>query len=152
MARILHVEDDPVWRDLTKDRLADHRVDSARSPEEALQFLQSRAPYDLALVDINLETDSDQRGGEVLDLLRKVYPNTRRIVITAFPPAGSVRENVFRRFEVEEIIIKRDFDTPDLRLIVEEALSQRSGELSRALKLQRSVLRQRYREWQRREA
>lgn len=152
MARILHVEDDPKWRELIKGRLKDHHVDSAESQEQALDYLQRGAQYDLALVDLNLETDSDLGGGEVLDLLRNNYPDTRRIVITGRPPAGSVRANVFERFDVEEIIIKGQLDTPDLRRVVEEALARTSGGLPQSLRLRRSELRQRYRDWHRRVA
>lgn len=152
MARILHVEDDPKWRDLIRTRLRDHHVDSAQSQVEALDYLQSRAPYDLALVDLNLTTDSDLGGGDVLDLLRENYPATRRIVVTGSPPAGSVRANVFGRFHVEEIIIKGEFDTPDLRRAVEEALARPPSGLPWSLRLRRSELRQRCRDWQRRES
>lgn len=150
MARILHVEDDPVWRDLTRRRLKDHQVDSAGSLQEALDYLRDGAHYDLALVDLKLDTDSDLGGGDVLDVLGRIYPETRRIVVTGRPPAGSVRATVFERFGVEEIIIKGEFDAPDLRRVVEEALARTPGGLSQSLRLRRSELRQRYRDWRRR--
>jgi CheY-like chemotaxis protein len=152
VARILHVEDDPIWLDLMRSRLSDHHVDSAHSLEEAVDYLQSNARYDLALVDLNLDTDSDLRGGEVLYHLMNVYPDTRRIVVTGSPPPGSVRENVFDKYDVEEIIIKGEFDAPGLRRVVEEALARPPGGLSRSLRLKRSELRQRYRDWRRRMA
>jgi CheY-like chemotaxis protein len=150
VARILHVEDNADWQELIRRRLKDHHVDSAGSQEQAVDYLQRGAKYDLALVDLNLETDSDLGGGEVLDLLRNVYPDTRRVVVTGSPPAGSVRANVFERFDVEEIIIKGQLDTPDLRRVVEEALTRTSSDLPQSLRLRRSELRQRYRDWHRR--
>jgi CheY-like chemotaxis protein len=151
VARILHVEDDETWRDLIKSRLVEHRVDSAKSLEEAMALLQKNPPYDLALVDLNLEGDSDLQGGELLDLLRERYRQTRRVVMTGTPPPGSVRRNVFERYDVDEIMIKGALETPDLFRIVLGALSKGNGELSPELKLQRSELRIRYREWSRQE-
>ena len=150
MARILHVEDDPLWRDLIRNRFTDHHVDSADSLNKALEYLLSRAPYDLALVDLRLDNYTDLSGGEVLDLLREHYPTTRRIVITGSPPAGPVRATVFERYEVEEIIIKGEFGAPDLRRVVEEALARAPSALSVEFRLKRSELRQRYRDWKRR--
>lgn len=149
MARILHVENEESWRTLVKGQLADHHLDSVGSLEDAIELLDAQSPYGLALVDLNLQTDDDRQGGELLDLLRIRYPTTRRIVITGSPPAGSVRKKIFERYDVEEVIIKRDFDIPDLRRVVEEALARGPGELSQALRLSRSTLRQRFRDWQR---
>jgi len=149
MARILHVENEEIWRSLVSGRLGDHYIDSVGSLKEAIELLDSRAAYNLALVDLNLETDRDLQGGEFLDLLRLRYPSTRRIVITGSPPAGSVRKEIFERYDVEELIIKRDFDIPDLRRVVEEALARGPGELPQSLRLSRSALRQRFRDWKR---
>jgi CheY-like chemotaxis protein len=149
LARILHVDDDESWRRLIKSRLGDHWVDSAESLQEAIDLLQREPEYDVALVDLNLAGDSDRQGGELLDLMRIRYPATRRILVTGSPPAGSVRKNVFDRYDVEEIIIKSTTDMPDLRRVVEEAVAQGSGRLSQSLRLSRSALRERFREWQR---
>jgi CheY-like chemotaxis protein len=149
LARILHVDDDESWRRLIKSRLGDHYVDSAESLQEAINLLQHEPEYDVALVDLNLAGDSDRQGGELLDLMRIRYPATRRILVTGSPPAGSVRKNVFDRYDVEEIIIKSTTDMPDLRRVVEEAVAQGSGRLSQSLRLSRSALRQRFREWER---
>jgi CheY-like chemotaxis protein len=149
VARILHVDDDETWRRLIKSRLVDHYVDSAESLQEAITLLQRESEYDLALVDLNLASDSDRQGGDLLDLMRIRYPATRRILVTGSPPAGSVRKNVFERYDVEEIIIKSTTDMPDLRRVVEEAIAQGSDRLSQSLRLSRSALRQRFREWER---
>jgi CheY-like chemotaxis protein len=141
LARILHVDDDEEWRQLIKSRLGDHHVDSAESLQEAISLLQAGPPYDVALVDLNLATNNDQQGGDLLDLMRIRYPSTFRVLVTGSPPAGSVRRNVFERYGVEEIIIKRDLDMPDLRRVVEEAIIERSGEPSPSSALDRSALR-----------
>jgi CheY-like chemotaxis protein len=152
LARILHVDDDEAWRRLIKSRLGDHYVDSAASLQEAIGLLQRESEYDVALVDLNLATDSDRQGGDLLDLMRIRYPATRRILVTGSPPPGSVRKNVFERYDVEEIIIKSTTDMPDLRRVVEEAIAQGSDRLSQSLRLSRSALRQRFREWERTQA
>jgi CheY-like chemotaxis protein len=149
VARILHVEDDLYWQDLVKSRLGDHHVDSARSYKEALDYLQGSPRYDLALVDLNLGSDNDLLGNEVLALLKNGYPDTRRIVITASPPAGGVRASVFRKYDVEEIIIKSDTDAPGLIAAVMEALARPSGGLTQEQRLRRSEIRQRFRDWRR---
>jgi CheY-like chemotaxis protein len=144
LARILHVDDDEPWREIIKRRLGDHHVDSAASLQQAIDLLRTESPYDVALVDLNLETDSDGQGGELLDLMRIRYPATRRILVTATPPAGSVRKNLIEPYDVYEVLIKRDLDLLDLRRVVEEAIA----EPSQSLRVKRSALRQRYQDWQ----
>lgn len=152
MSRILHVEDENSWRDFVKRALADHHIDSAASPDDALRYLQGSAPYDLALVDLSLIEPGDLLGGEILDLLRTRYPLTRRIVVTGSPPQGSLRANIFERYEVEEIIIKGQLNLPDLRRVVEGALDQTTWGVPQDVKLRKSELRQRFRDWQRSQA
>lgn len=149
MSMILHVEDEGSWRDFVKRALADHHIDSAASADEALHYLQGEVTYDLALVDLNLIEPGDLLGGEILDLLRTRYPSTRRVVVTGRPPWGSLRANIFERYEVEEIIIKGQLTLPDLRRVVEGALDQKMWGVPQDVKLNKSVLRQRLRDWQR---
>lgn len=151
MARILHVENERDWIDIIGEALAGHDLDTARSYGEALGFLERYSSYDLAVVDLHLRTSSDGLGGELLDLLRIRYPGTPRIVVTGSPPAGPIRQNIFERYEVEEIIIKSQFAAPDLRKVVEDSLSRRAAEVPQVTKLQRSELRQRLRDLQRSE-
>lgn len=148
MSRILHVEDNKAWRELVRDRLRDHHVDSAASLQDAVALLAAEPSYDVALVDLNLATDSDGQGGDILDLILARYPSTRRIVVTGSPPPGSVRTNVFERYDVEEILIKRDFEIRDLRRVVEAAIAQGPEGLPQSLRLRRSELKQRFREWE----
>lgn len=148
MARIIYVEDEPAWLDLTRSALVGHQVDSAGSFREAVALIQENAPYDLALVDLNLEEGGDWLGGEVLDLLRMDYPSTRRIVVTGHPPAGGLRTNIFERYDVEEIIIKGRTTLPDLRRIVTQVLrADSSVNVAPDVKIAKSELMQRYRDW-----
>jgi CheY-like chemotaxis protein len=149
LARILYVDDEEFWRKLVTGRLQDHHVDAVNSLPAAIALLDSEPAYAVALVDLNLEGDSDAQGGELLDLLRKRYSATKRIVVTGNPPAGSIRKKIFERFDVEELIIKSDLELPDLRRAVEEAITTGRGELPQSLRLNRSAVRQRFREWQR---
>jgi CheY-like chemotaxis protein len=149
VARILHVDDEESWRRIVKESLADHHVESARSLNEAVRILGSAAPFDVALVDLVLTGAGDVDGGELLDLLRSRYPSTGRVVITGNPPGGGLRRTIFERFDVEEVIIKGQLDVPDLRRVVEEAVSRNRDELSQELRLSRSALRQRFRDWRR---
>jgi CheY-like chemotaxis protein len=146
LARILHVDDDEVWRQLIKNRLSDHHVDSAESLQQAIDLLQSESSYDVALVDLNLTGNNDLQGGDLLDLMKVRYPHTRRILVTGSPPAGSVRRNI-ERYDVDEIIIKRDMSLPDLRRVVEEAVTRAPSGSGQSLGLSRSSLRQRFRDW-----
>lgn len=140
------MDDDDFWLKLIKDRLGDHHVDSAESLQKAIDLLQSGSSYDVALVDLNLAGDDDLQGGDLLDLMRIRYPHTRRVLVTGSPPAGSVR-NIFKRYDVDEIIIKRDMSLPDLRRVVEEAVARRPSEPPESLRLSQSSLKQRFRDW-----
>jgi CheY-like chemotaxis protein len=150
VARILYVEDEPAWLDLTRNALVGHQVDSARSFSEAVTLIQESPPYDLALVDLNLEEGDDRLGGEILDMLRMDYPSTRLIVVTGRPPIGGLRANIFERYGVEEIIIKGSATLPDLRRIVTEILrADSSVDITQDVKTDKSALAQRYRDWHR---
>ena len=148
MARIIYVEDEASWLDLTRSALSGHQVDSAGSFREAVALIQQNEDYDLALVDLNLEGGNDQLGAEILDLLRLEHPATRRIVVTAHPPIGGLRANIFERYEVEEIIIKGRTTLPDLRKIVTDVLRADSTMIiAQDTKIAKSELMQRYRDW-----
>lgn len=148
MARILYVDDDKFWRDFVVRRLQDHHVDAVGSLAAGIKVLDSEAEYAVALVDLNLETDRDLQGGELLDLLSSQHPKTKRIVVTGSPPAGSIRKKVFERYDVQELIIKKDLELPDLRRAVEEAIMTGNDDLPQSLRLNRSAVRQRFRDWQ----
>ena len=148
LARILHVDDDKFWRDLVTSLFPDHRVDSVGSLAEAIELLDSGPAYAVALVDLHLTDDNhDTQGGDLLDKLRYNYPSTIRIVITGNPPAGSVQRQILRRYAAEELIIKSTMSMPDVRAAVEEAIRQGSAALSQSLVIERSSLKQRFREW-----
>jgi CheY-like chemotaxis protein len=152
MARILHVDDEPEWLDIVRRALADHQVDSAVTYERALMLLKDSQPYDLALVDLNLEQGNDGLGGEILDLLKIEHPATKRIVVTASPPSGAMMANIIRRYGADEVLIKGQLRLPDLRRAVSGSLSgtdesDRGEPLPREVAERRDALRQRFRDW-----
>jgi len=149
LARILYVDDDEFWRNYIAQQLRGHHVDTVDSFQAAVDLLNSESAYAVALVDLNLHGDDDGEGGELLDLLRLRYPATKRIVVTGWPPGGDVGKRIFEAYDVEALIIKRNFSLPDLRRVVEEAIAAKPGELPQTLRLSRWVLRQRFRDWSR---
>jgi CheY-like chemotaxis protein len=148
VARIIYVEDESAWLELTRTALIGHQVDAADSFRKAVALIRENEPYDLALVDLNLGHGDDRLGAEILDLLRMDYPGTRRIVVTGHPPIGGLRANIFERYGVEEIIIKGSTTLPDLRKIVTEVLrADPSVNVTQDFKVDKSELAQRYRDW-----
>jgi CheY-like chemotaxis protein len=149
MARILYVEDSAEWIKIVLRALAGHEVDYAHSASEAIRLIEDGAPYDLALVDLHLRADADALGGDVLVLLDRVAPSTRRILITGSPPVGDLRRNVFDRYGVDEMILKGELTLPDLRAVVAQALESREprGDITDELRFRKSELGHRYRSW-----
>jgi thioredoxin reductase (NADPH) len=87
---ILTVDDDPevlsaIDRDLRQRYRTDYRILKARSGREALeavrQLKQREAPIALFLVDQRMP---EMSGTELLLELRKLYPDTRKVLLTAY--------------------------------------------------------------------
>jgi CheY-like chemotaxis protein len=149
LARILYVDDEEFWRDFITRALRDHHVDAVGSLQAAIDLLKSEPAYAVALVDLNLHDDGDGEGGELLDLLCLRYPATQRVVVTGNPPGGDVWKRVVTAYDAKALIIKANFQLPDLRRVVEEAIAVQPGEIPQSLRLNRWVLRQRFRDWHR---
>jgi CheY-like chemotaxis protein len=158
MARILHVGDEPEWREVVQEALADHDLDLATGHQQAAALLRTGAPYDLAVVDLHRATDGAMGGGELgelVELLWTHYPDTRRVVVAAVPPrragraARAGRAGLFARYGVEEVLTKSTTSAPDLRRIVETALEH---EAAVEAPIRRAELRRRYQEWRSRQS
>jgi CheY-like chemotaxis protein len=149
LARILYVDDEKFWRDYITRQLRDHHVDAVDSLQAAVDLLDSEPPYAVALVDLNLHGDGDGEGGELLDLLCLRYPATKRVVVTGSPPGGDIWKRILTAYEAEALIIKGSLQLPDLRRVVEEAIAAQPGDLPKSLRLNRWILRQRFRDWHR---
>jgi CheY-like chemotaxis protein len=149
LARILYVDDEKDWRDYITRQLRDHHVDAVDSVQAAVDLLDSVAPYAVALVDLNLHDNGDGEGGELLDLLCLRYPATKRVVVTGSPPGGDIGKRILEAYDAKALIIKANLQLPDLRRVVEEAIADKPGELPKSLRLNRWILRQRFRDWHR---
>jgi len=149
LARILYVDDEKDWRDYITRQLRDHHVDAVDSVQAAVDLLDSGAPYAVALVDLNLHDNGDGEGGELLDLLCLRYPATKRVVVTGSPPGGDIGKRILTAYDAEALIIKGNLQLPDLRRVVEEAIAVSPGELPQSLRLNRWIVRQRFRDWHR---
>ena len=118
--QVLIVEDEPdlLWmlqRNLAKD-LKHVEVLAVTSAEDALTILQTR-PIHLVITDISLPGMS---GLDLLDTLRRTYPETGVIVMTGYPTSlnetrallsGSIR------------FLEKPFDLQELRIVVREFFS-----------------------------
>ena len=85
--RALVVEDDPSWQQILGEILSDSglEVDTADNVEEAAQALKSQ-PHRVAVVDLSLSPKDHNNidGLRVLDLVRRLDPNCKTILLTGF--------------------------------------------------------------------
>jgi CheY-like chemotaxis protein len=151
MARILLVENDQDWLGLISRALPEHDVDPARTYGEAVERLGGGMVYDIAIVDLNLNDSEEYRrrdllGGEILQLLRKDYPSTRRIAITGMPPV-SVRKKVFDRYDVDDLLLKGNMDPADVRDAVDASLRRTPAAALPGMTAQRLALREDFHSW-----
>lgn len=87
--RILIVEDDPGHAELLfrilKSRLSSgHQVEICQLAEEAIDRVQ-RQQFDLIITDLRMP---DANGLELIRHVRQVSPQTRTVLITAYPTPG----------------------------------------------------------------
>lgn len=87
MIRIIHAEDEESWRYLIANKI-NHESDmqvvsSVTSVEECLQELD-QAPYDIALIDLNLGEDEHWAGGiRIAGEIQLLYPHVKVIMVTS---------------------------------------------------------------------
>ncbi len=127
MVRILHLDDEEIWRTEVQKALGHvYTVDSAETIVEAELRLQIQQ-YDLALVDQNL--GEGRTGGDLLDVLIERYPATRRMVVTGNTLDGSTRSYV-DRYQLDDVIFKGSHLPEDLMAAVRAALARPAGGLA----------------------
>lgn len=87
MGRLLVVDDHKILLETLKDILGDrgHEVSTVSSGRMALEEL-SKHQFDLALIDLKLE---DISGFDVMEVIKKEYPNVIVIVLTGFASLDS---------------------------------------------------------------
>ena len=89
-AKVLVVDDEPIVCLSCEKVLASegHKVQSAKSGEEALQKLDSNE-YDLVITDLKIP---DQSGLSLLENIKSYHPATDVVMITGFPSVETARE------------------------------------------------------------
>lgn len=108
----LIVEDDPAWRELLGEMLEDlgARITTADSYESAMAAIQ-RGPYDLALLDLSLESeDHENRDGmRVLARFREQWPEAAAVLITGYGTVD-VAVQALTTYGARDFIRKEAFD------------------------------------------
>jgi len=80
-SRILLVDDDSIFRSEFKEYFQDYGIAEASNGEEALQLLKSPHEIDLVILDVRM---SGMNGIEVLDKIRKRFPEMRIFILTGY--------------------------------------------------------------------
>ncbi len=121
MNRILIVDDEQSMRDMLAILLRKQglEVRSAGSRGEAADEL-ARAAFDLVLTDVKLP---DGDGLEILRHVKAASPGTAVVVMTAY---GTTETAVAARKLGAEAYILKPFDVDELRIVVRDALANRS--------------------------
>lgn len=90
-ARLLVVDDEPVVRmAYTRSLGAEFDAHTAPDGEEALREME-RAPADVVLLDLRLP---GAQGLEVLQAMKRNWPETEVVVITGYPSVDSAKQAV----------------------------------------------------------
>ncbi|HEU4351332.1 MAG TPA: response regulator [Burkholderiales bacterium] len=90
-ARLLVVDDEPVVRmSYTRSLAADFDAQTAPDGDEALREME-REPADVVLLDLRLP---GAHGLEVLQTMKRKWPETEVVVITGYPSVDSAKQAV----------------------------------------------------------
>jgi|GEM_PF-6860503 len=101
MTQILLVEDEEIGRKVMCRILSEFDVVTASNAEEALTLL-SMSEFDVIISDYRYP--GKMNGVEFLTLCADKYPNSRRILISASPPADSnYYSTIAKPFNISEI-------------------------------------------------
>jgi two-component system nitrogen regulation response regulator NtrX len=91
--KILLVDNEPNYRDMVCQFLEDqgYEVIMASNPASAAELMKAERPA-LAVIDIRLLDDSDDKDETGLALAKQTDPSIPKIILTAFPNYQAVRE------------------------------------------------------------
>jgi DNA-binding NtrC family response regulator len=90
-ARVLVVDDEPVVRmSYTRSLAAEFDAHTAPDGDEALREME-RQPADVVLLDLRLP---GAQGLEVLEAMKRRWPETEVVVITGYPSVDSAKQAV----------------------------------------------------------
>lgn len=128
-ALILFADNDPDFLNTRAEFLQQwgYQVITATNPREAREIFQQR-PLNLAILDLRLRDDQDDRDLSGLDLAREVAQSVPKIILTGFPTYEYVREALKPALEglpvAVDFIAKKDGHEALLQA-VQAALSSR---------------------------
>jgi DNA-binding NtrC family response regulator len=123
--RILIIEDDSKWQSVLRETLEDEDYDvtlvsNYQGGRQALE----RRPFDLVILDLNLDESAPMLDGE--RLLRRIsrhHVHTPCIIVSGQGDVHIVR-NAFKQYHVVDFIAKDQFDIANFIQIVEDALGR----------------------------
>jgi DNA-binding response OmpR family regulator len=116
--RILHLEDEPEWREHVKDALGeDFELHSAKNVEEAaslfLDMANNNQKFDLAIIDISLvlNDSSDKKGFKFIDALEEygVMEGHNIIILSGYSSVDDNQRVAFRDYSVVDVFHKDKF-------------------------------------------
>lgn len=119
MKPILIVDDEPIVRESIRDWLQDagYQVETAESGEQALEMV-AREDFSIILLDVRLP---GKTGIKVLKEVKALKPDTKTIVITAYPSPDMEAEAM--RLGAMDYLIKPVYPD-DLEKLIREALRE----------------------------
>jgi len=125
LGRALIVEDDPAWRSIIAEALADERVeaDFAETLMEAQELMRLHA-YRLAVVDLSLGEayQPNRKGLEVLAAIRRQAPSCPSILLTGYATV-EIAVAALREYGALTCLRKETFTRAHFRGLVQEILA-----------------------------
>jgi DNA-binding response OmpR family regulator len=120
-AEVLIVDDEKAVRESLKDvlELEEYNVNVAETGETALEML-NEFEYDLVLLDLKMPGIS---GVDVMHQAKRIYPNTKVIILTGHGSLESAIEAI--RYGAEDYLLK-PFETGDILDSIARALSEKA--------------------------
>ncbi len=120
--RILVVDDEPEMRGMISDYLRDiegYEVLEARDGADALENALPNSKVDLVLSDINMPI---MKGFELLKIVKEHYPETKRLLITAYNVEDYLE--LAMKHDVGNVLIKTvPLDTKELSVVIKSLLN-----------------------------
>ncbi len=92
--RIMIVDDEKFWRDLLKEVLENdgHEVISVDKGDRAIKLIENQN-FDVIILDIRIDSESEFKGIEVLDHVKKKSSITPVIMLTAYGTVQTVKDS-----------------------------------------------------------
>jgi len=125
--QILLVDDEPDVHKITSLVLKQKRwrkrrfqLTSAYSQAEAMEYLADKPEFHVAIVDVVMEKDTS--GLELCEHIRKVCPNSVRIILRTGQPGLAPEEQVLNEYDIDYYLAKADATPAKLYAIVRACL------------------------------